>query len=140
MTLGRREPTIACSARERFVRWSVAQGASAAWFERPELTLAPFETVVVAKRDGTVARVRTRQLGLLLAEAGGARQVVGAQLDPGVALRHTTRLGRPVEKGEELARVYLRRDDPALAARFAGCYEVADQGSAPPLVHARVSG
>ena len=93
-----------------------------------------------AERDGFVARVRNRQLGLLLAEAGGARQVVGADLDEGIALHYSTRLGRRVERGEELARVYLRRDDPGLAKRFAACFEVGDAGSAPPLVHGRVRG
>jgi thymidine phosphorylase len=126
------------AARERFVRWAVAQGATAAWFDRPELPLAPREVPIVAARAGVVARVRNRQIGLLLAEAGGARQVVGAELDHGIAIHHRTRLGRRVEKGEELARVYLRRDDPALAARFTACYEVADAGEAPPLVHDRV--
>lgn len=126
------------AARERFARWAVAQGAHSRWFDQPELPLAPFETVIRAERSGVVAAVRNRQLGLLLAEAGAARQVVGAELDPGIALKHTTRLGRRVERGEELARVYLRRDDPALAARFAACYVVADEGEAPPLVHARI--
>jgi thymidine phosphorylase len=83
--------------------------------------------------------VRTRELGLLLAEAGGARPTVGAELDRGIALRYSTRLGRRVEEGEELARVYLRRDDPALVARFAACLEVADRGESPPLVAERIA-
>ena len=91
-----------------------------------------------AGRDGVVARVRNRQIGLLLAEAGGARQKVGAELDHGVALHYRTRLGRRVEKGEELARLYLRRDDPSIVERFAACFEVADDGTAPPLVAERV--
>ena len=125
-------------ARERFVRWAVAQGASAAWFERPELPLAPVERVLVAPRAGVLERVATRQLGLLLGEAGGARRSVGADLDRGIALRYRARLGRRLESGEELARVYLRRADADLEARFAACFAIGEEGSAPPLVAGRV--
>jgi len=132
------------AARERFARWAVAQGAETAWFDRPELALAPVEKVFVAGRAGVVSRVRTRRIGLLLAEAGGARQVVGAELDHGIAYRYRTRLGRRVEKGEELARVYLRREDSSLAERFAACIEIAAPDTpealrpAPPLVAERI--
>jgi pyrimidine-nucleoside phosphorylase len=125
-------------ARERFARWAVAQGASAAWFDRPELPLAPVERVLVAPRAGVLARVATRQLGLLLGEAGGARRSVGADLDRGIALRYRARLGRRLESGEELARVYLRGADADLEARFAACFEIAAEGSAPPLIAGRV--
>lgn len=129
------------AARERFVRWAVAQGADAGWFDAPDLPLAPLERVITAPRAGVVARVAARQLGLLLAEAGAARQTVGADLDRGVALRYTTRLGRSVERGEELARLYLRREDPALVERFAACFEIAAPeaaAAAPPLVVERI--
>jgi thymidine phosphorylase len=121
-------------ARERFARWAVAQGGEAAWFERPTLPLAPVERVLAAPRSGVVARVANRQLGLLLGEAGGARRTVGAELDRGVALRWVTRLGRRVDSGEELARVYLRRDDSELVRRFSECIVIADEGAAPPLI------
>lgn len=121
-------------ARERFARWAVAQGAEAGWFERPTLPLAPVERVIAAPRSGVVARVANRQLGLLIGEAGGARRAVGAELDRGVALRWVSRLGRRVEAGEEIARVYLRRDDPELVRRFSECFVVADDGASPSLV------
>lgn len=127
------------AARERFVRWAVAQGAAEGWFEHPELPLAPEETVIRAPQAGFVAAVRTRQLGLLLAEAGAARRSIGAALDLGIALHYRTRLGRPVEAGEELARVYLRRNDPELVARFAACFEIGEHGTAPVLIAERVA-
>jgi thymidine phosphorylase len=116
----------------------VAQGAAESWFDRPELPLAPHEVVLRAPRAGVVAAVRTRELGLLLAEAGGARRSPDKELDPGVALNYRTRLGRRVETGEELARVYLRTADPGLEGRFAGCFTIGETGSAPPLVVERV--
>jgi thymidine phosphorylase len=125
-------------AMDRLRRWAVEQGASAAWFERPDLALAPLERVIPARRSGVLARVATRRLGLLLGEAGGARRVAGEELDRGIALRCRARLGDTVGAGQELARVYLRRDDPGLVERFTACFEVADAGCAPPLIASRV--
>jgi hypothetical protein len=50
------------------------------------------------------------------------------------------RLGRPVERGDELARAYLRRGDEALVAGLAACFHVADEGATPPLIHERIDG
>ena len=85
-----------------------------------------------------MAAVRTRQLGLLLAEAGGARRAIGSELDLGIALHYRTRLGRRIEAGEELARVYLRAADPGLEERFAACFEIGEPVAAPPLVVERI--
>jgi thymidine phosphorylase len=126
------------AARERFVAWAAAQGAERGWLERPELPLAPVERVIEAPRAGVLARVATRQLGLLLGAAGGARHAVGADLDRGVALRCRARLGQTVERGQELARLYLRRDDAQLVTRFAACFEIASSAGAPPLVRGRI--
>lgn len=126
------------AARACFVRWAVAQGAAEGWFDRPQLPLAPHEVVIRASQDGCVAAVRTRELGLLLAEAGGARRAIGSELDLGIALNYRTRLGRQVAAGEELARVYLRAADPGLEERFAACFEVGEKVAAPPLVVERI--
>ena len=76
---------------------------------------------------------------LLLAEAGGARRAIGSELDLGIALNYRTRLGREVAAGEELARVYLRAEDPDLEERFAGCFEIGAETGAPPLVVERIA-
>lgn len=124
--------------RERFVAWAVAQGAAASWFDRPALPLAPVERVLTASRPGRLARVAARRLGFLLLEAGAGRSRPDEAIDLGVSLRYVARLGREVAAGDELARIYLRRDDPALVERFAACFEVADEGVAPPLVVERI--
>jgi pyrimidine-nucleoside phosphorylase len=121
------------AARPAFDRWAAAQGADPAWLARPLLPLAPVEAVVAAPRAGVLAAVDTRRLGHLLAEAGAGR-AAGRDIDPEVALRYRSRLGRRVEAGEELLQLYLRREDPALVERFAACLEIADEGSAPVLV------
>ena len=47
-------------------------------------------------------------------------------------------LGQEVHEGDELARVYLRREDEGLATLFAGCFTVADEGTAPRLIPKRI--
>ena len=140
--LGRAELEAAITsgrARERFDEWAALQGADPAWLARPSLPLAPVEVPLSAPRAGRLSRVATRQLGLLLAEAGGGRVRPGAGIDPGVTLEVKARLGDEMGQGDELARLWLRREDPVLAARFAACFEVADEASAPPLVVERVA-
>lgn len=126
-------------ARERFGRWAAAMGARSGWEASPEMATAPVEVVLEAPRSGSLAAVDTRELGLLLAEAGGGRIRAGDRIDAGVSLLSTARLGDRLEKGDELARVYLRREAPELAARFAACYEVRDEAvPAPTLIKKRI--
>lgn len=125
-------------AREAFSRWAADQGADPAWLAAPSFPLAPVEKVIEARRAGRLAAVDTRQIGLLLADAGGARHTLGGKIDLEVAIQVKARLGDPVELGQELARVYLRKDDADLLARFAGSFTIADSASAPDLVTARI--
>jgi pyrimidine-nucleoside phosphorylase len=131
-------------AREQFDRWAVLQGADPEWLRKPAFALAPVERPLLARRAGRLAHVETRQLGLLLVEAGAGRAHPGAALDHGVSLRVHARLGQEVAAGEELARLYLRRGDEGdegLAARCAGCFTVSDEtgeGTAPPLLLERI--
>jgi pyrimidine-nucleoside phosphorylase len=123
------------SAREAFARWAVAQGATPAWFDAPELPLAPHEVVLPAPRAGWIGRIATRRLGELLGAAGGARLAPGGEIDLGIALRTRVRLGAEVAAEDELARLYLRRADPWLEAKFAACFEVVDEPPTPlPLI------
>jgi pyrimidine-nucleoside phosphorylase len=126
-------------ARERFTAWAAAQGADAAWLDAPSFPLAPVEVALEADRTGVLAEVATRQIGLLLVEAGSGRSRLGGDIDHGVSLRVEARLGDAVEKGQELARLYLRQDDPNLAARLQACFQVAESGESPPLVHDRIA-
>jgi len=126
-------------AREAFERWAVLQGADPDWLRAPRFDLAPVEKPLLARRSGRLAKVDTRQLGLLLVEAGGGRTRPEDAIDFGISLETKARLGQAVEAGEELARVYLRRKDDHLVAAFADCFRVEDTGEAPPLIAERVS-
>jgi pyrimidine-nucleoside phosphorylase len=128
-------------AREQFDRWAVLQGADPAWLRAPRYELAPVERPILAARGGRLAGVETRQLGLLLVEAGAGRPQPDAALDHGVSLQVRARLGDEVAAGDELARLYLRRGDAkdeGIAARCAECFTVADEGEAPPLLLDRI--
>lgn len=121
-------------AREAFVAWAEAQGTETGWLAAPTFPLAPAEHVLRAPRSGVLCRVATKQIGLLLAENGGGRTRVGEAIDPGVALRVAARLGEPVSEGQEMGRLYLRREDAETARRLAACFEIGDRGDTPELL------
>ena len=121
-------------AREAFDRWALAQGAEASWVADPDLDLAPVEMVLEAPNAGFVSRVDTRGVGLLMVAAGAGRATPSDTIDDGVSFRYSTRLGATIDSGQEMARLYLRREDPDLAARFSSCFEISDEAVTPPLV------
>jgi pyrimidine-nucleoside phosphorylase len=121
-------------ARRAFERWAEAQGASPGWESSPRLDLAPLEVVIEAGQGGTLAAVDTKELGLLLAEAGGGRRKPGDSIDHGVSLRYRVRLGQRLERGTELARLYLRREDDDLVRRFRACFTLREEPFTPPLL------
>ncbi len=126
-------------AHEHFLRWASAQGADSGWERELVSTLAPVEEVILAERAGYLARVDTRELGLLLIEAGGGRLRPGDKIDLGVSLEVRCRLGEAIEAGQDLARLRLRAPDAALAARFRACFHLVEQPTAaPPLVYERL--
>ncbi|MEE8277788.1 MAG: thymidine phosphorylase, partial [Thermoanaerobaculia bacterium] len=125
-------------AREAFDRWIVAQGGDTGWLADPELALAPREVVLEAPRDGVLAAVKTRKLGLLLAEAGGGRSRASREIDPGISLEYRSRLGLSVQAGDELARLYIRRSDERLEDEFRTCFRVEEEGQAPRLIRERI--
>jgi len=121
--------------RERFLEWAALQGAESAWLRRPSLPLAPIERPLRAARSGSLQRVATRELGLLLSAA--CRR--DGAIDHGVALACRARIGDAVTAGDELARLYLRADDEAPADRFAACFVVGEgEAEAPELILDRI--
>jgi len=125
-------------AREHFNTWAALQGADPTWLRNPRWDLAPIQRPIHATRSGRLAHVETKSLGLLLVEAGAGRPHPEAALDHGVSLQVHARLGQDVQAGDELARLYLRRDDETLVTRCAACFTVADEGAAPPLLLERI--
>lgn len=126
------------AARAKLDEWVEAQGGDPSSLAELGRRRAPEAVAIQASRAGTLAAVATRRLGLLLGEAGAAARD-GKAIDTEVALEYSARIGQAVTAGDELARVYLRRPDDALCARFGACFEVADTGQAPELIVERVT-
>ncbi|HEX2466337.1 MAG TPA: thymidine phosphorylase [Thermoanaerobaculia bacterium] len=122
-------------AWESFHAWAAAQGADPAWLDRPRFEIAPVELVAEAPVSGRLAAVATRELGMLLLEAGGGRKTAGALIDPAISLSYRVRLGDQVEAGEELARLYVQEGSEGLRVAFARCFRVETEGASPPVVH-----
>jgi pyrimidine-nucleoside phosphorylase len=119
------------SARERFDRWALAQGADPAWIAAPRFAIAPLQVTALATLAGRLRRVDTRGLGFLLAEEGA---LPGGRLDASVSLETLVRLGDRVEVGQEVARLFVREGRPAgeIAKRLATYFEIEAGESAAP--------
>jgi pyrimidine-nucleoside phosphorylase len=120
---------------ERFRAWAAAQGADRGWLDDPRFELAPIELVAEAPVAGRLAAVATRELGMLLLEAGGGRKTAGALIDPAISLWYRARLGEPVEAGQEVARLYVQPGSEGLRDAFSRCFRVEAGGVTPPMVH-----
>ncbi len=119
------------AARERLIDWADAQGAEPGWMDG--LDLAPVEAVVTASRSGYVESVDCRRIGNAFAEACRPDRDPN-RIDHAVALRYDTRLGRKVERGQELARLYVRRDPERLQGEVAAALVIGEQIEAPLAV------
>jgi len=91
----------------RMQTWVEAQGG----FIDPEredfgLAVAPLALELEAPRDGWLAKVDCRQVGLSLADLGGARLTVADPLDLTAGLIFLPKVGTKVNKGDVLAELY----------------------------------
>jgi pyrimidine-nucleoside phosphorylase len=94
-----------------------AQGGDPAVADRPEsvLSAAPFRKDVTAGRDGFLASVDTRAVGIAVSELGAGRAKPGDKVDHSVGVETLKRVGDPVEEGEPLVTVH-HRDAASFAA------------------------
>jgi thymidine phosphorylase len=123
-------------ARETFDRWVAAQGGDPGRLEAAAAELAPSEAVIESEESGYLARVDTRRIGLLMAEAGAGRVRPDDKIDPGVSLRYQARLGRALAPGDEIARAWLRRGDEAWEAELRSCFTISEaEPEVPPLFY-----
>lgn len=130
------------AAAERFGRMVAALGGPADFLDRFESHLAgaPHVADVIAGRDGFVAGIDTRGLGLAVVELGGGRRRASDPIDHSVGLETLAGLGLAVEPDTPLARVHAGSEDALAraAARVRAAYRLDD---APPedgpLVHHR---
>lgn len=130
---GRLEDALASGrAAERFGRMVAALGGPVDLMERPERHLPAAPVVRPVRRDGPVAGIATREIGLAVIGLGGGRTRPEDGIDPRVGF---TNLARPSEAGDLIGIVHAAdaaaadRAEAALRAAYrAG--EAAPEGAA----------
>ncbi|MYA09187.1 MAG: thymidine phosphorylase [Holophagales bacterium] len=119
------------AARQKLVDWADAQGAEPGWADA--LDLAPVEAVVTASESGFLEAVDCRRIGNAFADACRPDREPH-RIDHAVALRYDVRLGQQVERGQELARLYVRRDPEPLQREVAAALVIGEETEPPPAV------
>ncbi|WP_029011216.1 thymidine phosphorylase [Azospirillum halopraeferens] len=123
------------AAAERFARMVRALGGPADLLDAPDrhLAVAPVRRPVTADRDGVVAAVDTRALGVAVVGLGGGRVRVHDAIDPAVGLDAVAGPGDAVgPRGRPLAVVHARSDADADAAAAVVRAAVTVADTAPP--------
>ena len=106
------------SAAERFARLVERQGGDPAVVEDPGmLPSAPVVEAWEAPREGWIARMDAREVGMAGVELGAGRRTRGAEIDPSVGFETLVRPGRRVEPGQPLVRIHAARAEDVDAAR-----------------------
>ena len=121
-------------AAERFGRMVAELGGPADFVERMALHLpkAPIVRPVLAERDGTIAAVDARAIGMAVVGLGGGRSRPDDIVDPAVGFTALRRIGDQVSPGEPLAMVHAASEDAAdlAAAALRGAYVLREVGEA----------
>ncbi|MBU2500122.1 thymidine phosphorylase, partial [bacterium] len=125
-------------ALERMLAWVKAQdGRLDPDREDFGLEVAPLALEVAAPRDGWLAGLDCRQVGLALADMGGARRKVEDPLDLTCGIDFLPRIGDRIARGDVLARVLCAGQDQARSAgeRLLAALVFADAAVEPrPLI------
>jgi thymidine phosphorylase len=131
------------SAAEIFARMVAALDGPADFVERHESYL-PRAGVVrpcLAERDGFVAAMETREIGITAIHLGGGRRRATDLIDPAVGFSAVRPIGSPIAAGEPLALVHAASDADADAAIAALRRMIRIGDAAPPardVVHHRI--
>jgi thymidine phosphorylase len=120
------------AAAEHFARMVVALGGPADLLERPDdhLPRAPVTVEAHAERDGVVAGVDVRAVGLAIIDLGGGRRREDEAIDHAVGLTEVAEPGERVgPHGMPLALVHARDEDSAAraAAAVSAAFSVGDR-------------
>jgi thymidine phosphorylase len=120
------------AAAEHFARMVSALGGPADVLRQPGLATAPVQCAVPALRDGFVAAIDVRALGLAVVALGGGRQRPGDSVDPRVGFSQVLGLGAAVRPGDALARVHAADAGAAALAVQAVQAAMVVADTAPP--------
>ena len=131
------------AAAEAFARMVAGLGGPRDVLADDGMAAAPVQQALGAWRDGWIAAVDTRAVGLAIIGLGGGRVRAGDAVDPRVGLSVIRPLGTAVHAGEPLLWLHAASAAQAeLAARALTAAITLADGAAPstPLIHAVVTG
>jgi len=103
-------------AAECFARMVAGLGGPADVLTDARLPAAPVQVDLVAPRDGVLASMDARALGLVVVELGGGRRRASDTVDPRVGLSDIQPLGSLLRAGDPLLRVHAASAAQAQAA------------------------
>ncbi|MBS0521664.1 MAG: thymidine phosphorylase [Proteobacteria bacterium] len=131
-------------AAEKFARMIAALGGPADFLDRAGtyLAQAPVVRPCSAGRDGYVAGMDARQVGIAVVVLGGGRSHADDAIDPAVGLTDVVAVGTPVRAGDPLCRVHAATEAEAdeAVAMVRSAIRIADEApSARPVILKRVA-
>jgi len=119
------------AAADRFGIMVATLGGPTDFVERMDdyMSPAPEQVQVKAEREGFIAGVDTRALGVAVVELGGGRRKPEDSIDHSVGLTETLPIGTPVRVGDPLAIVHARSSAEAERAAQAvrHAYRISDE-------------
>ena len=128
------------AALEKLRQLVAAQGGDDRIVDDPQRLPQPtHRTAVTADRDGVVASIATRRLGLLAAQLGAGR-LGSATVDPAAGIWVHKKVGDPVRVGEAVATLQSTHPiPPTLQEQVKSCFVIGETVAPPPLVAGIVS-
>ena len=79
----------------------------------PHFNLAAVQKQILAPQSGFISQIKTRTVGMAVAELGGGRNKVSDVIDHSVGFSEMLGLGEKVEKGQLLAMVHAQNENAA---------------------------
>lgn len=123
------------SALEKFHQNVGLQKGDASICENPERILEKniCQVPVTAEMDGYVTEINTKAVGECVCALGGGRVQVKDKIDYAVGFECGKKIGDRVEKGEEIGRIFCRRESQAAAIseKLRNAYKIATEK--PPI-------
>lgn len=117
-------------AYEKFLELIKTQGGNI-----EDLSFAPKIFSVKSIKEGYINAIDTTGLGMIVKDIGGGRETKEDEIDYGVGIILTKKIGDYVKKDEELLKIYLNKKDMEIR-RILSCFLIEPEESAhDPLIY-----
>ncbi|MFN4180481.1 MAG: thymidine phosphorylase, partial [Armatimonadota bacterium] len=123
------------AALEKFRQLIAAQGGDSSIVDDPLRLPQPSHKVeVISDRAGTIARIATRQLGLVAGQLGAGR-MGAAEVDPTAGIVVLKKMGDHVNSGDVLAILQSSKPiDGEIVAKVKASFAFGENGEKPPIL------